>query len=119
MTSVKPRRPVARRLRRRMAAGPTSVRSTRAPRARSHTNTRRAASLKARSILGGGLPVRRDAATGLRVIDAVVIHPGDAADEFGLHLVDLLERNRRLVELALAELGADDVTDRFLDLLGR
>src|ERR1051325_3625792 len=115
MTSVSPRRPVARRLSRRMAGASSSVSSTRAPRALSHARTRRTA----RSSLGGGLPGRRDAATGLRIVDAVVIHPADDAHEFPFHLIDLPQRHRRLVQLAGIELGAHDMVDELFDLLRR
>ena len=47
-----------------------------------------------------------------------MVHAGQDADEFRLHHVDLLQRERRLIELAGAELGSYDVIDRFLDLLG-
>src|SRR5437870_11013048 len=109
MTSVRPRRPVARRLRRRMAAASSRVSSTRecgggAPsQARTRPTTR--------SSPGRGLPRRRDAATGLRIIDAVVVHPGDDADELLLDLVDLSQRHRRLIELPGVQLGAHDVVD--------
>src|SRR5213080_429600 len=115
MTSVSPRRPVARRLSRRMAGASSSVSSTRAPRAPSHARTRRAA----RSSQGLRLPGRRDAATGLRIVDAVVIHPGDDAHELPFHLIDLAQRHRRLVQLARVELGAHDVVDHLFDLLRR
>src|SRR5205807_9849193 len=115
MTSVSPRRPVARRLSRRMAWASSSVSSTRAPRAPSHARTRRAA----RSSQGLRLPRRGDAATGLRVVDAIVIHPADDAHELPLHLIDLLQRHRRLVQLAGVELGAHDMVHDFLDILPR
>src|SRR5207247_395584 len=118
ITSVRRRRPVARRLRRRIAAAPTSVRSTRARRAPSHASTRRAARARraGASTPGRGLPGRRDSATGFRVIDAVVVHPGDAAHELFLHEVDLGERHGRFVELSLVQLVAYDVADRLFDL---
>src|SRR5436189_5764167 len=121
MTSVTPRRPVARRFKRRIAAAPSSVSSTRTRRAPSQASTWRATRASDRSEgrgLRGRLPVLADAATGLGVVDAVVVHAGQDADEFRLHHVDLLQRERRLIELAGAELGSYDVIDRFLDLPG-
>src|SRR4029077_16634535 len=115
MTSVSPRRPVTRRLSRRMTGAARSVSSTRAPRAPSHARTRRAA----RSSLGRGPPGRRDAAHGTRIVDAIVIHPADDAHELAFHLIDLLQRHRRLVQLAGVELGAHDMVDALLDLLRR
>src|SRR5947199_10684320 len=97
-TSVSPRRPVARRFSRRIAAPSSRVTSTRAPAARSQTSTRRAT--RARRAWGGAgesglagrrLPGRRDAPTGLRVVDAVVVHPGDDAHKLLLHLLELLQ----------------------------
>src|SRR6058998_2949357 len=120
MTSVRPRLPVARRLRRRIAGAPSSVSSMRTPRAPSQASTRRATRASVCSEtrdLRGRLPVFADAATGLGVVDAVVVHPGQDADEFRLHHVDLLQRERRLIELAGAQLGPGDVVDRFFDLL--
>src|SRR5207247_1204339 len=122
ITSVSPRRPVARRLSRRIAAPSSRVTSTRALPARSQASTRRAT--RARRVGGGGgdsglagrrLPGRRDAATGLRVVDTVVVHPGDDAHELLLHLLELLQGHRRLVQLAGVELGAHDVVDHFFD----
>src|SRR5436190_553037 len=120
MTSVTPRRPVARRFKRRIAAAPSSVSSTRTRRAPSQASTWRATRASVRSEgrgLRGRLPVFADAATGLGVVDAVVVHPGQDADELRLHDVDLLQRERSVVQLAGGELGPDDVVDRFLDLL--
>src|SRR3989440_13004561 len=126
ITSVSPRRPVTRRLRCRIAALSSSVSSTRAPSARSQASTRRATrarrgsrGAKRSGLPGRRLPGRRDAATGLRVVDAVVVHPGDDAHELLLHLVDLLQGHRRLVELAGVELGAHDVADHVFNLLRR
>src|SRR5947199_10219332 len=116
ITSVSPRRPVTRRFRRRIAAPPNSVSSTRACEAPSQASTRRATRARRASSLGRRLPRRRDAATGFRILDAVVVHPGDDADELLLHLLQLLQRHRRLVELPLADLGPYDVVDHFLDL---
>src|SRR5438477_9357336 len=109
MTSVSARRPNARRLSRRMAGASSSVSSIRALRAPSHARTRRAA----RSSLRRGLPGRRDAATGLRIIDAIVVHPADDAHELPLHLIDLLRRPRRIVQLAGVE---PDPRDAVYDL---
>src|SRR5438309_3874216 len=120
-TSVSPRRPVARRFRRCIAGAPSSVNSTRTSRAPSQASTRRATRSNVRSEtrrLRGRLPVLADSATGLGVVDAVVVHAGQDADEFRLHHVDLLQRERRLIELSGAELGSYDVIDRFLDRLG-
>src|SRR5207237_9885337 len=94
--SVRPRRPVARRLRRRMASASSSVSSTRArPRG---TPSQARSRPTARSSLGRRLPRRRDAATGLRIVDAVVVHATDDSYEFLLHLVDLPQRHGRFVE---------------------
>src|SRR3989442_9104076 len=99
-TSVKPRRRVARRLARRIAAAGNSVISTCDPAgARSHAITRSATRISC-SARGGRVPGRTDAATGLRVVDAVVIHPAQDSEERGLHLLDLLERERGFIELA-------------------
>src|SRR6266542_7148196 len=116
MTSVSARRPKARRLSRRMAAGSRSVSSTRAspPRTPSQASTRRTT----RSSLGGRLPRRRDAATGFRIVDAVVVHPADDADELLLRLLHLPQRHGGVVQLARVQLVADDVVDHFLDLVG-
>src|SRR6059036_3578964 len=105
-TSVRPRRPVARRFSRRIALPSSSVTSIRASWARSHPSTRRATPARCalRSRLPGRrLPGRRDTATGLRVVDAVVVHPADA-HELLFHLLDLLQRHGRLVQLAGVEL---------------
>src|SRR5207245_8679997 len=123
MTSVTPRRPVARRFRRRIPAGDNSVMSMwdRAG-ARSQTSTCWATrtSLPRPPRLtprGRRLPGRADAATGLRIVNAVVIHPAEHQEECRLHLLDLSQRQRRFVELAGIHLGLHDVIDRFLDLL--
>src|SRR5256712_12166982 len=116
ITSVSPRRPVARRFRRRMAALPSSVSSTRACGAPSQASTRRATRARRASSLGRRLPRRGDAATGFRVVDAVVVHPADDADELLLHLLQLLQRHRRLVELPLAVFGPYDGVVHFVDL---
>src|ERR1044071_1906414 len=118
MTSVSPRRPVWRRLSRRIAGPLSTVSSMWARAAPSQARIR----LTTRSSLGRGLPRRRDAATGLRIIDAIVIHPGDDADELllhlvdltqghrpgeaGVHLVDLTQGHRRFVELTGVQLVA-------------
>src|SRR3989441_8982027 len=91
-----------------MAAPPTSVSSTRACGAPSQASTRRATRARRASSLGRRLPRRRDAATGFRIVDAVVVHPADDADELLLHLLQLLQRHRRLVELPLADFGPYD-----------
>src|SRR5213594_4429084 len=101
-----------------MAAADTSVMSTCDARgARSHASTRFAIrisrSRSARASRGFWLPRRTDAATGLRIIDAVVIHPGEHHEECRLHLLDLLQRERGFVQLAGVDLGAHDVIDRF------
>src|SRR5713226_1704848 len=98
-----------------MAAASSSVSSTRAPRAPSQAKTRRAA----RSSLDCGLPGRRDTATGLRIVDAGVVHARDDPQELLLHLIDLLQRHRRLVQLPGIQLGARDVIDHLGDLRGR
>src|SRR2546422_4275799 len=116
ITSVSPRRPVARRFRRRIAAPPKSVSSTRACGAPSQASTQRATRARRASSLGRRLPRRRDAATGFRIVDAVVVHPADDADELLLRLLELLQRHRRIVELPLADLGPHNVVDDFLDL---
>src|ERR1041385_3183836 len=100
MTSVSPRRPVARRFKRRIAGASSRLSSTVASRAPSHASTRRATRARRRSSAGFGLETRRDAATGLGIIDAVVVHAGEHADEFLLHFRDLLQRDGRVVELA-------------------
>src|SRR6267378_418007 len=116
MTSVRPRRPVARWLRRRMAAAESSVISSREPAgARSHTRTRRAAriSTSTRRSRGfcRGLPGRTDAAGGLRIVDPVVIHPAQDDQEGGFDLLDLPQGQRCLIQLAGIHLRADDMTD--------
>src|SRR5881628_2025977 len=98
MTSVTPRRPVARRFSRRMAAASSNVRSTRKRRAPSHAATRRAIRAR-RSTPLLRMTIRADPATGLRVVDAVVVHPAEHADELGLDLLDLLQRHRCLGQL--------------------
>src|SRR6267143_421037 len=95
MTSVTPRWPVARRFRRRMPAGDNSVMSMWARAgARSQASTRWATrtSLPRLAPRGRRLPGRADAATGLRIVDAVVIHPAEHQEECRLHLLDLLRR---------------------------
>src|SRR5437899_2994139 len=121
ITSVTPRRPVARRLRRRIAPPSSSVSSTRAAVAPSHASTRRATRARraTRSDPLGRLPARRDATTRLRVVDAAVVHPADDAHELLLHLLELLKRHRHVVELAAVELAPHDVVDDLFDLLGR
>src|SRR5467141_1925601 len=117
ITSVKPRRPVARRLARRIAAAGNSVISTCDPAgARSHAITRSATRISW-SARVRRVPVRTDAATGLRVIDAIVIHAAQDSEERGLHLLDLLEREGGFIELARVHLGAHDMIDRFLNLV--
>src|SRR5262245_48916610 len=112
ITSVRPRRPVARRFRRRMATADSSVMSTcECAGARSHASTRCAT--RSRLVCRRGLPRRADAATGLRIIDAVVVHPAEHYQECLFHLLDLLQRERCLIELSGADLGPDDVIDRF------
>src|SRR5712664_3901017 len=122
MTSVTPRRPVARRFRRRMPAGDNSVMSMwdRAG-ARSQASTRWATrtSLPRLAPRGRRLPRRADAATGLRIVDTVVVHAAEHQEECRLHLLDLLQRQRRFVELAGVHLGLHNVIERFLDLLRR
>src|SRR6267143_7306390 len=117
ITSVKPRRPVARRLARRIAVAGSSVISTRDPAgALSHAITRSATRISS-SARGRRVPGRTDAATGLRVIDAIVVHPAQDSEERGLDLLHLLQGERGFIELAGVDLGAHDVVDRFLDLL--
>src|SRR5467141_5075704 len=117
ITSVKPRRPVARRLARRIAVAGNSVISTCEPAgARSHAITRSATRISS-SARGRRVPGRTDAATGLRVIDAIVVHPAQDSEERGLDLLHLLQGERGFIELARVDLGAHDVVDRFLDLL--
>src|ERR1051325_9857888 len=98
--------------------GETRARSTRARRAPSHRNTR--AAIRA-SVSNSGprrLPGLRDAATGFRVIDPVVIHPGEGPYEFVAHLIELLQRQGGLVELPRREAAFDDLLDRRLELRG-
>src|SRR5690348_7170116 len=93
--------------------------------ARSHANTCRAtrASIAlprlVRLARGRLMPGRADAATRLRIIDTVVIHAAENDEERRFHLLDLLERERRLVELTGVELGAHDMIDRLFDFLRR
>src|SRR6059036_244833 len=107
-----------------MAAGDKSVMSTcDRSGARSHASTRCAmrmsCSARAARGFGGGLPRRTDAATGLRIVDAIVVHPAQHDQERLLHLLDLLQCERGLIQLAGVDLRAHDVIDRFLDLLWR
>src|SRR6185503_760172 len=100
-----------------MAAGASSVISTRTRSALSQRSTLRAArattrsesdgATRRRSGLGSGrrLPIRRDATTGFRIVDAVVIHAAQDAHELLLHLLDLLQRHRRIVELTGIHFG--------------
>src|SRR5438552_19001748 len=102
-----------------MAAADKSVMSTcDALGARSHASTRCAIRINW-SARRCRLPGRTDAATGLRIIDAIVIHPAQHPQERRFHLFDLLQRERGLVQLAGVDLRADDVIDRLLDLLRR
>src|SRR5262245_6209317 len=111
MTSVRPCRPVARRLTRRIATADSSVISMCEPEgAPSQANTRCATRISW-SARGCRVPARTDAATGLRVIDAIVVHPAQHDQEGGLHLLDLLQGQRGFVELARVDLGVDDVID--------
>src|SRR6266550_9008795 len=71
----------------------------------------------ARSSLGRRLPRRRDATTGLRIVDAVVVHATDDPHEFLLHLVALPQRHGRFVELPSIQLGAHNVVDHLFDSL--
>src|SRR5947209_19000564 len=111
MTSVTPRRPVARRFRRRIPAGDNSVMSMwdRAG-ARSQTSTCWATrtSLPRPPRLtprGRRLPGRADAATGLRTVDAAVIHAAEHQQECRHHLLALLQRDRRRAELTGVHVG--------------
>src|SRR5207237_8417078 len=123
MTSVTPRRPVARRFRRRMPAADNSVMSMwdrAGARSQAKTCWATRTSLPRPPRLtprGRRLPGRADAATGLRIIDAVVIHTAEHHEECRLHLLDLLQRQRRFVELAGVHLRLHDVIDGFLDFL--
>src|SRR2546422_4956311 len=100
-----------------MAAADKSVTSTcDALGACSHASTRCAIRISW-SARGCRLPGRTDTATGLRIIDAVVVHPAQHHEERRLHLLDLVQRERSFVELAGIDLGAHDVIDRLLDLL--
>src|SRR3954471_10719204 len=133
ITSVRPRRPVARRLARRISAAESSVISTWEPAgARSHPRTRWATSISfpapgtargsARDLrrrAARRMPGRTDPATGLRVVDAIVIHPAQHDQECGFDLLDLLECQRGFIELAGVHFRANDVVDRFFDLLWR
>src|SRR5438093_9604178 len=95
-----------------MAAAVNSVISTCDPAgARSHAITRSATRIRS-SARGRRVPVRTDAATGLRVVDAIVIHPAQDPEERGLHLLHLLQRERGFIELARVDLGGHDVVDR-------
>src|SRR6266704_6601114 len=107
MTSVTPRRPVARRFRRRIPAGDNSVmsmwdragaRSQTSPCWATRTSLPRLPPRPRLTPRGRRLPGRADAATGLRIVDAVVIHPAEHQEECRLHLLDLLQRERRFVE---------------------
>src|ERR1700694_3177884 len=118
ITSVRPRWPVARRFKRRMSTPDSSVMSTRESGAPSHAKTRRATRAR-RSAPRCRLPGRPNAATGLRIVDAVVVHPAENDEECRLHLLDLVQREWRFVELAGADLGAHDVVDRLFYLLRR
>src|SRR5258708_13085544 len=119
MTSVSPRRPVARRFSRRIAGASSRLSSTVASCAPSHASTRRATRERRRSSAGFGLETRRDAATGLGIVDPVVVHAGEDANEFLFHFGDLLQRDGCVVELARVDLGAGDLLDRLLDFRGR
>src|SRR5438552_13890894 len=102
-----------------MAAAESSVMSTCDPAgARSHANTRSATRISW-SARGRRVPGRTDAATGLRIIDAIVVHPAQDPQEGAFHLLHLLQRQRGFIELAGVDLGAHDVIDRLFDLLGR
>src|SRR3954466_5869598 len=97
MTSVRPRRPVARRLALRIAAAESNVMSTCDPAgARSHPSTRSATriSWSARAGRARRVPGRTDTATGLRIVDAVVVHPAQYDQECRFHLLDLLQCQR-------------------------
>src|SRR5215472_423121 len=113
ITSVRPRCPNVRRFRAFIRAGDSRVTETRAPGAPSQASTRRTTVRRRRSVAGGrrrrpgrllALPARRDAATIFRVVNAVVVHPREDANELRLHLVELLERDGRFVELARRQL---------------
>src|SRR6267154_118914 len=106
MTSVSPRRPVTRRFNRRIAGASSRLSSTVASRAPSHASTRRATRARRRSSAGFGLEARRDAATGLWIVDPVVVHAGQHAHEFPLHFGDLLQGDGGVVELAGVDLVA-------------
>src|SRR6266487_842807 len=103
-----------------MAAAESSVMSTCEPAgARSHANTRFATRISW-SARGRRVPGRTDAATGLRVVDAIVVHPAQDDHEGGFDLLDLLQRERGFIELAGVHLGAHDVSDRLRDFqIGR
>src|SRR5712671_8210057 len=122
MTSVRPRRPVARRLALRIAAAESNVMSTCDPAgARSHPSTRSATriSCSARAGRARRVPGRTDTATGLRVVDAIVIHAAQDDQKRGFHLLDVLQGQGGFVELSRIDLRAHDVIDRLFDLLRR
>src|SRR2546423_5154136 len=112
MTSVSRRRPVARVLARRIAAADSRVISTCDPAgARSHASTRCATRIS-RSARARRMPGRADSATGLRVIDTVVVHAAQHNEKCRLHLLDLLQCQRGFIELAGVDLGPHDMVYR-------
>src|SRR5437016_14056528 len=91
-----------------MASADKSVMSTcDALGARSHASTRCAIRINW-SARGCRLPGRTDAATGLRIIDAIVVHPAQHHEERRLHLLHLLQRERGLVQLAGVDLRSEE-----------
>src|SRR5947208_1726624 len=63
-----------------------------------------------------GLPLRRDAATGNGIVNAVVMHPGQDADELFAHLAELRQCERRLGQLPRGDALLEDVIDRVANL---
>src|ERR1041385_3562963 len=87
-----------------MAARPVPSPSSTTATARRTTESGRGERNPAEAVVtsgpGRGLPLRGDAATGGRIVDAVVMHPGEHANEFLTHFAELRQRERRLGQLS-------------------